>query len=231
MRSHAHLVVRALPVVASAVLLTACSATPQVASRDDTGPGDLAAVDAADDAADGEDDGDATEDPVEAYAACLVDEGAEHVTVGPDGSVGLGITVTDEDEGDDETHVVVGELEAERFAAAEEVCRERVPEYEPPSIDTSLDADALEAARAFAACARDNGFPDLPEPQGEFAELEVPAGTTEDQFATVFEACAHTVIEEFDDGGKAFASPNFTGAFDPAWLAGLLDRVFAEVDR
>ena len=86
--------------------------------------------------------------------------------------------------------------------AAWEKCEEEVPAFEQPEPDISAadgsetkmisPEEMMETALAFAACARENGFTDFADPDAD-SMLELPAGITEDEARTLFEACKETV--------------------------------------
>jgi hypothetical protein len=98
-------------------------------------------------------------------------------------------------------------------------CQAKVPEFTQPAADMG-DADvqkvtaedALKASLAFAKCARDNGFADFADP-GKNAQLTFPDGITEDEFRSLFEACASKL-----DGGVPISKESIDG-FQFDWMS------------
>lgn len=99
-------------------------------------------------------------------------------------------------------------------------CQAKVPGFTQPDPDMGdadvqqvTQEDALKATLAFAKCARDNGFTDFPDPDKN-AQLTFPDGITEDEFRSLFEACASEL-----DGVGLPISKESTDAFDFDWMS------------
>ncbi|MFF3866547.1 hypothetical protein [Micromonospora sp. NPDC001898] len=193
--------------LAAALTLSSCTSTPKVPSAGDAPVGKGDAKTAA-----------------KAYADCLRAEGVQNVMVGPDGYVGPGISIDSAQGNSSPGPVKFDAAAAELSAAAEKVCRAKVPQYEPPRNGDGTDPALAEASRAFAKCARENGIAAFPDPEGASAEMAVPAGTTKEQFFAMFAACKRTIVPAGDKKGT-FVAPNFTGAFDAAWSEELYSRI------
>ncbi|MEO7895968.1 MAG: hypothetical protein ABIR65_01600 [Pseudolysinimonas sp.] len=72
-------------------------------------------------------------------------------------------------------------------------CEAEVPDFEQPEPDmdggnTVTAEEQMQAALDFSQCARDNGYPEFPDP-GERGEMNLPADITEDGFRTLLEDC------------------------------------------
>ncbi len=72
-------------------------------------------------------------------------------------------------------------------------CETEIPDFEQPQPDmegatAASSEDQVEAALAFAACARENGYADFPDPSDQGA-MNLPAGITEDGFRQLLEDC------------------------------------------
>lgn len=189
---------RAVTLLAFAALaLTGCTSTPEI-------PGGNPTAD--------------TQLTVAAYADCLRSEGVENVMIGPDGYVGLGVSSDAAGDEDSSAEVTWDDAQRELFEKAEAVCRERVPAYSPPTSADGPDPAQLTRARAFAACARENGFAEFADPD-ELGQLDMPAGTSKEEFLALVTACLDTIAPEVDGaGGYAFALPSFGDNVDPAWM-------------
>jgi hypothetical protein len=147
----------------------------------------------------------------------------ENVMVGPDGWVGFGVGAdASAAQEDSDVEVTWDDAQQELFEKAETVCHERVPDYAPPPSALEPDQAQLARAQAFAACARENGFADFPDPD-ELGQLNVPAGTSKEQFLALVTACRDTIAPEPDDsGGFSLALPGFGETVDPAWMDDLV---------
>lgn len=99
-------------------------------------------------------------------------------------------------------------------------CQAKVPDFTQPDPDLGdadiqqvTQEDALKATLAFAKCARDNGFADFADPDKN-AQLTFPDGITEDEFRSLFEACASEL-----DGVGLPISKESTDGFDFDWMS------------
>jgi hypothetical protein len=155
------------------------------------------------------------------FADCLKAEGVENVTIDPDGGVYLGLSA----EAGKDGSTTIEETTSELYEKAKSTCQAKVTAYAPPAdTGTSATPDQVKAAVAFAECARQNGFASWPDP-GKLADLEVPAGTTKEQFTSLLKTCKDTLAPKPDaNGGIAYTGPNFTGAIDDEWR-GLVDEI------
>ncbi len=80
-------------------------------------------------------------------------------------------------------------------------CEEQVPDFEQPQPDMSGGGgeshmlskdDVIEAALAFAACARENGYADFEDPDAN-GMIALSSDFTEDSFRALLEACSDTL--------------------------------------
>jgi hypothetical protein len=75
-----------------------------------------------------------------------------------------------------------------------QACETEVPEFEQPEPamngegDSVTAEDQVEAALAFAQCARDSGFADFPDP-GDDGSMNLPSDISEDGFRQLLEDC------------------------------------------
>ncbi|RFA17177.1 hypothetical protein B7R21_00075 [Subtercola boreus] len=185
-----------------------------------------------------------------AYADCLTGEGVDGVFVNDTNFVGVSVEAKPggiSEAGEDDSNVFVDASADGPFGEAEKACSARVPEYHAEVFDEdpALAAQMIDQSRAFAACARQNGLSDFPDPDIAAEDtLLVPEGTTKSAFFAVVTACASVFgqgapvtdpsVDANAQGGQgqtfSIAMPTFGGAYDKAWAPEVTSLLFAALE-
>ncbi|RFA17441.1 hypothetical protein B7R22_00075 [Subtercola boreus] len=186
-----------------------------------------------------------------AYADCLTGEGIDGVFVNDANFVGVSVEAKpggSGEAGDGGDSSIFMDASADgAYGEAEKACSARLPEYHAEVFDEDpvVAAQMIEQSRAFAACARQNGLSDFPDPDGATeGTLLVPEGTTKSAFLAVVTACAPAfgqgtqIADPSVDAnaqagqGQTFsiAMPQFGGAYDKAWAPEVTSLLFAALE-
>lgn len=219
----------ALPLVAAALMLTACTAAPS--AKPTAAANDKEAA---------------------KFVACLIDQG-QTAKILDGGMVGMlspeqpdhtgGMTQSNSGgngptsfvamfEDDDGVWIAAGDADAfpedGGMQDAWTACHEQLPDFTQPEPDFSGGdgdkhvvnrEDAIKASLAFAKCARENGYADFEDPDKD-GQITLPSGFTEETFRALMDACNDTLT-----GMGLPISKESADALDFDWLSVMSDYI------